>query len=503
MININDDNNDVDIGYCLSYNNDLGRVLIATKDYNVGDIVMKEKPLVVYNNLIELIHKVIQMNDQEKDLFYDMHHRDFQDNPPIFDECKNVMNELLDMFNSNDLHVFLNKSGISIDTAHKILMISNFNAHNFIGSNSSYNESSNLDEPKRTALFYLGSKVAHSCEPNCSYTSKIVNSTIDGDNDVLVYSAIKPIKAGDILSFSYINPRLSTVERRAILRREKDFFCECCKCSDYDYNSGLKCKLNGCKGYKYIIRPHRTSKGKWHCHLCNNEDEPVEFLHYEDDLRLQFENLVTKPGPFDIAIEKHMRLLSTASKFLSPTHYLVINIYLELSKIYATIANRFGNHELALQARLDAIVSHLKAFSLMECGDSKCDNGLDCMNIHQPDSHIPSYVLWSYMDIIHIINSKNKKFIQNIHFYIQKLEKYIPLLILEYGNKDPDVLAINSLYNEQYQNTINTSHKCRKKFCFKEGNKQCSKCKAHNVLFCSTDCFNYSWKYHRNNECKI
>jgi len=493
---MNNDNND-DVGYSLSYTDDLGRVLIATKDYNIGDIVMKERPLVVYNNLIELIKKVMQMNDQDKDLFYDMHHRDFQDNPPIFDECKQTMKEVLDMISSNNVQIFLNTSGISIDVAHKILMVSNFNSHNFIGSNSIYSESSNLDEPKRTALFYLGSKVAHSCEPNCSYTSKIAANCID-DNDVLVYNAIKPIRAGDIISFSYINPRLSTEERRVILQREKDFFCECSKCSDYDYSRGLKCKVNGCKGYKYIIRPHLTSKGKWHCHLCNNEDEPIEFLKMEDDLRIQFENLVSKPGPFDTAIEKHMRLVSTANKFLSPTHYLIINIYLELSKIYATIAHHFGNHELALQARSDAIVSHLKAFSLMECVDSKCDNGLDCMRTHPHASHIPSYVLWSFMDIIHIIKTKNSKFIQSIHFYIQRLQKYIPLLEWNYGKQDNDVLAIISLYNEQYQNTINTNHKCNNKFCFKIGNKQCSKCKNNDILYCSKDCFNYSWKYHRN-----
>lgn len=495
-----------DDGYCLSYRNDLGRVLIATKNYNIGDIVLKEKPLVVYKSLRELFYKVTnELSSKDKDLLYDMHHRDFQDNPPMFEECKNLMNESLNVIDNDLLNNFLNTSGISMNDIHKILHISNFNSHKFIGSDSGYRESTIDDEPNRTALFYLGSKVAHSCEPNCIYTSKLIDGTNNSD-DFLAYIAIRPIKVGDIISFSYINPIESTEVRRTLLRRSKDFFCECQKCIDYDYNSGLRCKVNGCKGYKYMIKPHLTSEGKWHCQLCSNDDDPIEFLSCEIELRLTFNNLVKNPGALDKAVEKHITLISNANKFLSPTHNLIINVYLELSKIYASIANsienKFGNHEVALQSRLFSVVSHLKAISLIECANEKCQNGLDCMVIHQPYAHIAAYALWSFMDIMHVISSKSTKFTSSIHFYMERLQMYIPFLKLEYGNKDPDVLSIVSLYNEQYQSNISTNHNCRNKFCFERGTMKCSKCLATSILFCSKDCFTKCWKYHRNNECK-
>jgi len=215
---IDNNNDDDDIGYVLSYNDELGRILISTKEYNKDDIILQEKPLLIYNNLIELVLKSLELSSKDKELLYDMHYKDL----PIFEECINFMKE---SFNSiiDDLIIknLLQNSDINIDDIYKLISISNFNSHNFIGSNSIYDEITNQSKftNKRTALFYLGSKLSHACDPNCSYTSKVID-------DVLIYRAIKPIKVGDILSFSYINSRLCTKDRRSILMKEKDFFCK-------------------------------------------------------------------------------------------------------------------------------------------------------------------------------------------------------------------------------------------------------------------------------------
>lgn len=483
-------NND---GYILSYNEELGRVLISTKDYEIGYKVIKERPLVVYMNIIELISKVNnELSSSDKELLYDMYHKDLIHNLPKYDECKEFITEAsLDMNDTNnrDLSLYLKKYSISIDDVYKLINISIFNAHCFQGSHSVYTESSITDENiNRTALFYLGSKVAHSCEPNCSYSSKVVDND-NNDNDCLIYSAIKPIKRGDILSFSYIDQRLPTKMRRAVLLREKDFFCQCSKCSDYDYNSGCICHVNGCKGYKYVIKPTISSEDKWLCQLCSNEDIPIDSLHYGSQLKTSYEGLCHKPGAFDILIKKYTILLNLASKWLAPSNHLIISIYFELSKIYATIANKFSNYDdIALQSRLDAVISHLKAFSLLECANEKCSNGIDCLLNHKPVNFISSYVLWSFMDIISVKNSNNNKFIENLPFFIQRLERYLPFLMLEYGNNDSDILKIKSLYNNQYNNTISIYHKCNNKYCFEKGIKQCNKCNDANVFYCSNQC---------------
>lgn len=211
-------------GYVLSYHDELGRVLVSTKEYNIGDIVLKEKSLIVYNSLIELVSKSLELSSNDRELLYDMYHRDFQlDNLPIFEECRDF---LVQSFNSIKSEISIDNknllSEISIDDVYKLIAISNFNCHNFVGSNTGYAEVTNPTDSmnKRSALFYFGSKLSHSCEPNCSYTSKVI------DGDVLMYRAIKKISEGDILSFSYINPRLCTEDRRAVLMREKDFFCK-------------------------------------------------------------------------------------------------------------------------------------------------------------------------------------------------------------------------------------------------------------------------------------
>ena len=492
-------------GFVLGYNNELGRVLIATKDFQIGDIVIKEKPLVVYNSMIELIHKVNQLSSTEKELLYDMHHRDFKINPPQFEECRRFMNESLDICKTEELFKFLKNNGMSIDDVSRILHISNFNAHNFVGSNSTYIEdsSSSNSENTRTALFYLGSKVAHSCDPNCAYTSKVCDDDdIDNTYDVLLYTAIKPIKVGDIISFSYINPRLSTEDRRALLMREKDFFCECSKCAGYDHNRGLACNVNGCKGYKYYKKTNFLSQFSWKCCVCGDDgDLPLDCLQREYDLMITFQTIVESSKILEKGIEQLSELLKKANSHLAPTHYLIPNIYLEFSKIHASIANRLKYHEIALKSRLDAVVAHLKVFSLLECADSNCSKGLNCNENHQPVQYVTSYALWSFMDLINVIKSQNIQFIENIPFYLERLQRYIPYLIIEYGKKDPDVISVIALYDNHYENTLATLVKCRNKFCFDKGKARCSKCLNPNIVYCSKSCQTKSWKYHKSYEC--
>jgi hypothetical protein len=69
---------------------------------------------------------------------------------------------------------------------------------------------------------YIGSKAAHSCAPNCSYTSKVLD-------DHLIYFAVRPIVSGENITFSYIG-YMPTFQRREELKESKDFLCECSKC---------------------------------------------------------------------------------------------------------------------------------------------------------------------------------------------------------------------------------------------------------------------------------
>lgn len=72
-------------------------------------------------------------------------------------------------------------SGVGIDVAliHKLLAIVATNAHQYYGERVAaaggdmrLYETVSISEAPNSALFVYGSKIAHSCQPNLSYTSK-------------------------------------------------------------------------------------------------------------------------------------------------------------------------------------------------------------------------------------------------------------------------------------------------------------------------------------------
>ncbi|KAG7341425.1 hypothetical protein IV203_023377 [Nitzschia inconspicua] len=81
---------------------------------------------------------------------------------------------------------------------HKLLAIAATNGHQYYGEpiaaadgDLRQHEMLRSSEAPKTALFLFGSKIAHSCQPNLSYTSK----TQDG---ALEYKVIRPIATGDL-----------------------------------------------------------------------------------------------------------------------------------------------------------------------------------------------------------------------------------------------------------------------------------------------------------------
>jgi hypothetical protein len=84
------------------------------------------------------------------------------------------------------------------------------------------------DGTKTSALFYLGSKVTHSCDPNCMALAIGIQ---------LVYRAIRPIVKGEPITFSYISGFdlwKSTPARRELLLDQRFFTCCCLRCTRED-----------------------------------------------------------------------------------------------------------------------------------------------------------------------------------------------------------------------------------------------------------------------------
>jgi ribosomal protein L37AE/L43A len=134
-------------------------------------------------------------------------------------------------------------------------------------------------EPANTptiALLRWGSKFAHSCSPNMFLR-------FEPARNAMVFTVIRPLNEGDVLSFSYLPEDDSTVgglvcgavsDRRAKLQKFKFFECTCERCVDWDWSRGVTCKeCNQPSAY-------RNDQGLWACFDCsaNFADAEAAFI---------------------------------------------------------------------------------------------------------------------------------------------------------------------------------------------------------------------------------
>ena len=125
------------------------------------------------------------------------------------------------------------------------------------------------EEPANTptiALLRWGSKFAHSCSPNMFLR-------FEPTRNAMVFTVIQPLKAGDVLSFSYLPEDDLTVgglicstvvDRQAKLNKFKFFTCACERCTDWDWSRGVICQH--CQETTFY------KQGKW---TCCAEPEPT------------------------------------------------------------------------------------------------------------------------------------------------------------------------------------------------------------------------------------
>eukprot|EP00392_Amoebophrya_sp_AT5.2_P000577 g578.t1 len=136
----------------------------------------------------------------------------------------------------------------------------------------------NEDKQGRCGLFVIGSKFTHSCQANCAWSFSTQQQVVNPGRGTpgppkLKYVAVRHIKKGDALSFSYIGDGLNvcahTVERRQTLRK-LHFLCECERCvAALDYSRGGIC---GKCGSERCFVVNRDVLG---FRLADGEEEPV------------------------------------------------------------------------------------------------------------------------------------------------------------------------------------------------------------------------------------
>lgn len=115
------------------------------------------------------------------------------------------------------------------------------------------------------ALLRWGSKFAHSCSPNMFLR-------FEPARNAMVFTVVRPLAVGDILSFSYLPEDDltvgglicgTTVDRQAKLEKFKFFTCACERCTDWDWSRGVQCQ--DCQQPDMYCR-----QGTWTCFSCEN-----------------------------------------------------------------------------------------------------------------------------------------------------------------------------------------------------------------------------------------
>lgn len=241
----------------------LGRVVIAAQDFAVGDVILREDPVLVWTS-----GDWRQCMEQFRDLPHD-------DQLGILD----MFHPPLDEDPANDGTMFGFPAGMDAQKIRKLVAIANTNAHEYYGrAQVMYSEIVMPDgiDPRtdKAALFLYASKVAHSCRPNSSYSSK----TADGR---LEYKAIRSIGEGDMVTFSYLEnlPQTPTFHRRQELMRTKSFLCKCERCMAPDCAHSFPCP--GCEDLVPGSPAELEDGVPWFCQACNKTLDKDALLRLE------------------------------------------------------------------------------------------------------------------------------------------------------------------------------------------------------------------------------
>ena len=421
---------------------DLGRVVIATKDVSVGTTIIRERPVLVYKHgaWLEMVSAFVNLDKESKNGVLDMYHP-----PPKL----SIMPE-----------AYLVASQLSLDPTlvQKLILISKFNAHQYYDCGRELsNEVASLSPSsvKKSALFLLSSKVAHSCNPNVTYSSRTSYGNLE-------YNVIRPINTGDMITFSYIIDLWETPThiRRIRLFETKDFFCRCPRCMGPDFSRAISC--NKCKiGGVVLWTDPEGGSPSWSCsgrgELDNAEKQRIDTLETEikqnlDDLDHKMMTNLSNclPGEFE------KKVIRTSSE-LHPHHYLTLRsmkmhvrlctsqavVIENLSSsgysrsMVASLHRKFGTPD---RHRSEAARIGISIIEKLECIAVGCNgpesSGGRCTKQHAPvhdACHLAFHIAQDMIQCSSSIWPANGP--GTVH-------RYIPDMHLQYGKEEEDVANV-------------------------------------------------------------
>eukprot|EP00928_Gymnodinium_smaydae_P095093 TRINITY_DN8118_c0_g1_i1.p1 TRINITY_DN8118_c0_g1~~TRINITY_DN8118_c0_g1_i1.p1 ORF type:complete len:438 (+),score=123.43 TRINITY_DN8118_c0_g1_i1:190-1503(+) len=232
-------------GLCIRKDEALGNVLVATRRFSRGEMVLCEKPLVVVSSPWGLKEALNESDEYTRDAVMGMCF-----NPVIGKAKKELKRDANSVFT---LGAILSSNGQAYNPPR---------ASGAVGAAD--DDKGDSDGPELVALYHMGSKAQHSCFPNCAYRN------VAGR---LVFTALVDIEAETVIAFSYCldwrELQLPTFLRRALVTERRCFDCLCERCvASEDCCRRLRCGACGSSGSLNVDEPQRETS-TWSCSSCS------------------------------------------------------------------------------------------------------------------------------------------------------------------------------------------------------------------------------------------
>ena len=413
-------------GVAIGHDAYFGHILVAERDFAPGDLVLDEAPLMTWRrsrdlstgDFYEYLDAFAAAPDASKELILEMWAPPLDGTDASTQTARQLAAELVRTRPEFDLGL-----------AHRLVLIHTTNAH----------ETRDATGGERGALFHVASKVSHSCAPNATFATRGAR---------LNYRCIRPIKAGEQVTFSYVGHdawRQRREERRATLKQRYFFTCRCDHCAGPDPCRALRGRGGG------VARPR--ADGVW------VGGDVAERLPAEAAIRADVEAAAAKlatlsenPGGAwwtspDGEPEPYAELARRAAYALSPAHALVADALHSLAQIHFWTCEALEDYApsdsgppppkgTAHEARYACCRAMLEASAVCESIAADCPDGAACGRVLEP---LPEALnlAWTAAEEL----TKLPREFENVSALLAFASKYVPLFEIAHGADDAAVRA--------------------------------------------------------------
>ncbi|KAG5185691.1 hypothetical protein JKP88DRAFT_311493 [Tribonema minus] len=263
----------------------MGQVLQAVRDFAPGDLVLRERPLVDFvtgSRRLTLLQKFVRMTPEQRQELCEMRML-AHGGAPRFTSCEQLME---DRQLPAQAQARLIRPSLDIPTSMWLTayQVARFNSQEFSIvplqqehlNHAQRHLPPEVPQMRPAAVFSLASKAAHSCVPNCLFTTK-------NPYGAMSYYAAHPIAAGDLVTIARVAcGGMSTLDRWAQLARRRDCLCACARCAGPDATRGIRCARcrNGVAVPTHAPPPPQAREvpalaaATWRCNQCGAAPEP-------------------------------------------------------------------------------------------------------------------------------------------------------------------------------------------------------------------------------------